>query len=392
MNLLAQNAPAPAQMRHLAGRTGTLLLAALLGCFAVFYFWYGMPPGPLNDFGSFWVSGKAASEGLDPYAIYPGIFRSQYYNVVHPNLNPPASLLLFAPLSRLDPEIAFAAIWWGGLLVYAGIVIATLRRHPGPNTMLLGAWALALPGLWDGLRLGQVYVLLFAGVALVWYLLEKQRPLLAALVIGCLAALKPNLLVWPALLLVAGHWRMALAAGLAFAAACALPVLLFGLEVYPQWLALLAGDLGARSGGFSNVSVVAIGTRAGSLLLGGALAALVLLWAVALVWRWRPPAPHVSAVAVGIAVLISPVAWLHYLLLLLPALLRLRWNAGMVIGAASMAVPTAAAFWFFTELPLAWPDLAAVIRATLGSAYAWGALLLVVSLARADSTARGKSS
>ena len=368
----------------LAGRAGQLLLTALLGCFAVFYLWYGMPPGPLNDFSSFWVSGKAASEGLDPYAIYPETFRSQYYNVIHANLNPPASLLLFAPLSQLDPETAFVVLWWGGLLVYAGIVVATLRRQPGPNGMLMGAWALALPGLWDGLRLGQIYVLLFAGVALVWYLLEEERPMLAAVVIGCLAALKPNLLVWPALLFVAGYWRMALAAGVAFAVACVLPVLFFGFEVYPQWLALLASDIGERSGGFSSVTVVAIGTRAGSYLLGGLLAALVLLWAVSRIWRRDAPVQYVSTIAVGVAVLVSPVVWLHYLLLLLPALLRRRWNAGIVIGAATMAVPTAAAFWFYIELPLVWPDLEAVIKATVGSLYAWGALLLVVSLARAE--------
>ncbi|MDH5558289.1 MAG: DUF2029 domain-containing protein, partial [Alphaproteobacteria bacterium] len=236
----------------------------------------------------------------------------------------------------------------------------------------------------DGLRLGQIYVLLFAGVALVWYLLEEERPMLAAVVIGCLAALKPNLLVWPALLFVAGYWRMALAAGVAFAVACVLPVLFFGFEVYPQWLALLASDIGERSGGFSSVTVVAIGTRAGSYLLGGLLAALVLLWAVSRIWRRDAPVQYVSTIAVGVAVLVSPVVWLHYLLLLLPALLRRRWNAGIVIGAATMAVPTAAAFWFYIELPLVWPDLEAVIKATVGSLYAWGALLLVVSLARAE--------
>ena len=51
-----------------------------------------------------------------------------------------------------------------------------------------------------------------------------------------------------------------------------------------------------------------------------------------------------------------------------------------------MVIPTVAAFWAFRILPLSWPELAPVIKATIGSAYSWGALLLVVSMARAVRT------
>jgi hypothetical protein len=351
----------PASDRFHRDRLIRIVLAAVLCSFALFYFRFGLPPGPLNDYGSFWESGRAANEGLDPYAVYPDTFRSRATGHVHPNLNPPASLLLFAPLARLDPHVAMTVLWWGGLLVYAGIVILTLRRNPRPNGLLIGAWARALPALWDGLRLGQVYVLLFAGVALVWYLLEEERPLLAAVAIGCLAALKPNLLLWPALLFLAGHRRVSITAALSFAAVSALPVLFFGPEVYVQWLELLRADVAGRSGYFANATVTAIGVRAGSHILGAALAALVV-----------------------ICILASPVAWMHYLLLLLPALLRRRWNAGIVAGAAVMVIPMVATFWVFRTLPLSYPELAPAIKATIGSAYSWGALLLVVSMARPD--------
>ncbi len=361
-----------------------IVLAALLCSFALFYFAYGLPPGPLNDYGSFWAAGKAASAGLDPYAVYAETFRSPATGHVHPNLNPPASLLLFAPLARLAPAATMTALWWGGLIVYAGIVILMLRRHPRPDGLLVGAWALALPALWDGLRLGQVYVLLFAGAALVWYLLEEARPLLAGVAIGCLAAFKPNLLIWPALLFLAGHRRVAGAAALSFLVVSALPALLFGPEVYGQWLAMLRGDVAGRSGYFANATVAAIGVRAGSHLLGGALAALVLVWAV-LEARRRPiSAEEASALGIGVAILVSPVAWMHYLLLLVPALLRRRWTAGVAAGATVMVIPTVAAFWAFHTLPLSWPELAPAIKATIGSAYSWGALLLVVAMARAD--------
>jgi len=359
------------------------VVAALLCCFALFYFRYGLPPGPLNDFGSFWASGKAANAGLNPYAVYPGTFHSPGTGHVHPNLNPPVSLLLFAPLAQLDPQATLTALWWGGLVVYAAIVVLTLRRHAPPNALVLGAWALALPALWDGLRLGQVYVLLFAGVALVWYLIEEERPSLAAVAIGCLVALKPNLLLWPALLFVAGHRRMAAIAALSFAGLSALPILFFGPEVYVQWLEMLLGDIGGRSGYFANVTVVSIGVRAGSHLTGGMLAALVFAWAVLEARRHALSATQAGALAIGVAILVSPVAWLHYLLLLVPALLRLRWTTGIAASAAVMVIPTVVAFWAFRTLPLSHPEMAAVLKATVGSTYSWGALLLVVSMARA---------
>jgi hypothetical protein len=386
MNLFARDVPA--QMQFRADQTIRLLLAALLGCFTVFYFWYGLPPGPLNDYGSFWASGKAANEGLNPYAVYDETFRSRSSDIVHPNLNPPVSLLLFAPLARLDPHATLTVLWWGGLAVFAGIVITTLRRRAQPDDLLLGAWAFALPALWDGLRLGQVYVLLFAGAALVWYLLERERTLAAAVAIGCLAAFKPNLLLWPVLLFVAGHRRMAIVAVLTFAAVSALPMLFFGPGVYLQWLELIRGDVADRSGFFSNVTVVAIGVRAGSHLLGGILAAAVLIWAAALLYRTRASALQASAVAVGVAVLVSPVAWFHYLMLLLPALLRRRWTAGMVVGAAIIVMPTIGPFWVFKVLPLSYPEMTEIIHATAGSWYAWGALLLVVSMARSGAAVR----
>jgi hypothetical protein len=247
--------------------------------------------------------------------------------------------------------------------------------------MLLGVWALALPAVWDGVRMGQVYLPMLFATAAAWHMMERDKSLAAAIVIGCLAALKPNLLVWPVLLFIAGHRRMGVAAGLAFVGASLLPLPVFGAGVYLQWFEMLSGDLGGRSGYFANATVMAIGVRAGSHLLGLVLAGVVLAWAVRRLWGARLSAMETSAIAIGVAVLVSPVAWMHYLLLLLPALLRMRWNWGIAIAAAVMVVPMPALFWLFKILPLHYPVLADVIRATIGSAYSWAALLLVISIA-----------
>ncbi len=361
-------------------RTG---VTTLLGTLALIYFWFGSQSGQLYDFGSFWASGKAALEGLDPYGVYPETFRSRAADTVHPNLNPPASLLLFAPLSLLDPYLTVKAQWWIGLLLYGFIVIYTLRRHPQPAAMAIGVWAFALPAFWDGIRLGQLYLPLMAGAALAWHLMERDRALAAGIVIGCLAAFKPNLLVWPALLFLAGHRRMALAAGGMFLLLSLAPMVVFGGEVYRQWLDMLAGDVATRSGFFANATVVAIGVRAGSHMLGIGLALLILAWGIRQVWGRGLDPRQASALGIGVAILVSPVAWMHYLLMLLPALLRMRWSPGIVAGAAVMAVPMLAPFWVFKTLPQHYPAHMELILATLGSLYSWGTLLLVVSLAAA---------
>lgn len=372
---------APLDRRFQAEQISRVALCAVLGTLALLYFWFGQQGTQLYDFGSFWASGRAALDGLNPYAVYPETFRLPGTDTYHPNLNPPASLLLFAPLAWTDPWVTIEVLWWAGLAAYAGFVAVTLHRNPRPNAMLMGAWVLALPAFWDGIRMGQVYLPMMVGAAVAWHLMERGRPLAAAIVIGCLAALKPNLLVWPALLFIAGHRCMGVAAGLAFAAASLLPLLLFGTGVYLQWYEMLTGDLAGRSGYFANATVVAVGVRAGSQLLGLLLAALVLAWAVHLVWRARLSVMEVGAIGIGVAILVSPVAWMHYLLLLLPALLRMRWNRGIVIAAVAMAVPMPALFWIFRILPLHYPTLAEAIRATVGSAYSWAALLLVISIA-----------
>jgi hypothetical protein len=373
---------APPNLRLDTEQLIRIALAAVLGTLALFYFWFGRQGSQLYDFGSFWASGRAALDGLNPYAVYPQTFNPPGTDTYHPNLNPPASLLLFAPLAWLDPGVTIKVQWWLGLSAYAGFVGFTLHRNPRPNAMLLGAWALALPAFWDGIRMGQVYVPMMIATAVAWHLMERDRPLAAAIVIGCLTALKPNLLVWPALLFIAGHRRMGLTAGLAFAVASLLPLLFFETGVYAQWFEMLAGDLGGRSGYFANATVMAIGVRAGSHMLGLALALVVLAWSIRRLWGARLSVTETSAIALGVAVLVSPVAWMHYLLLLLPALLRMRWNRGIAIAAAALAVPMPALFWIFKILPPHYPALAEAIRATVGSAYSWAALLLVISIAR----------
>lgn len=362
-----------------------IVVATILGAMAVLYFWYGIPGKfpLLNDFGSFRASGRAAIEGLNPYGIYAETFRIPGTDIIHPNLNPPASLLLFAPLSLLDSHLSARFIWWSGLLAYAAIVAVALRRQPETNAILpMAAWALALPAFWDGLRLGQVYLLMLVLVAGAWHMLEHRREIAAGLLIGIFVALKPIFLFWPGLLFLAGHKRAAVWTGFWFMAVSLLPVLVFGPAVYGQWLDLIMSEAGNRKGVFPNASLMAIGYRAGSPFLAMLLAVITLIWMTMQILRNRIGTAEASAIGIALGIVLSPVAWFHYLIFLLPAMLTRRWSGRILAVAVFMLVPIAPLYMVYEYLPAQMPALAEPIRATLGSVFSWTALLLLSGLSR----------
>ena len=80
-----------------------------------------------------------------------------------------------------------------------------------------------------------------AGVS-AWILLERKKEIWAGILIGLVVAMKPNFAVWPALLLLSGTYRPALASIATVAVVSAIPLAVFGPEIYRQWLDLLASD------------------------------------------------------------------------------------------------------------------------------------------------------
>src|SRR5581483_4783872 len=123
------------------------------------------------------------------------------------------------------------------------------------------AVALDLAGFWATVELGQVYVPLLCLAVAGWAALRAQRDLAAGAAIGLLAALKPNLAVWPALLLLGRRRRPGGIAVLAAAAASAAPLVTDGPGVYQQWLRVTpslsdaAGGMARIGGDFSLVAM-----------------------------------------------------------------------------------------------------------------------------------------
>ena len=357
----------------------TALLAAALTALIVWQLQRSLPGSLLWDFGSFMGAGRAAAEGLDPYGIYPGLtFRVELpgFESWNQNLNPPVSLLLFQPLSYLDPAEAFR-LWWAVTAVaYAALVSLLVRRYrpEAPLVPALAAWAAA--GFWDTLVLGQIYVPLALAAAGAWLLLERGRLLAAGLLIGVVVAVKPNFLVWPGLLLLAGYPRVAFAAAGCAAVLSLAPAALYGPGVYRLWLDVLSQD--AQRGVFlTNTSLPGLFLRFGYGTAGLA-ASLVLLAGLAF-WarRYRPDPLRASALGLLGALLASPLAWIHYTLLLLPLFFRPPLTPALAVAACLLVIPVPVLLDRFMSAP-GWQ------QATIGSVYAWALLLLMADQWRQD--------
>ncbi|MFD0464514.1 glycosyltransferase family 87 protein [Microvirga aerilata] len=246
--------------------------------------------------------------------------------------------------------------------------------------MIFALWAFALAGFWDTLFLGQIYLpLVFAGVA-AWLLLERGQGLAAGILIGIIVAMKPNFLVWPALLFLSGYYRPVVAAGLTAGIISAIPLLVYGPEIYRQWFELVASDR-ERAFFLTNGSFAGLSARAGvpllGLILSLALLAGLALWA----FRLRPNVLAASALALVAALLASPLGWIHYTLFLLPVFL-VHWHRPVMrIVALLLIIPVPFVIDQFTK--------ATWIQLTIGSVYGW-ALVLCLAMLMMDEWQRMK--
>jgi hypothetical protein len=325
---------------------------------------------PLADFGSFYASGQAAGLALDPYAVYPltldaGLGRG---NGAAVNLNAPISLPLFQALTVLDP-VSARRVWFVVTLAAYGLTLVLLMQaYPSFRGPLVVAWGLLLTGFVETLLLGQVYALLALLSTLAWLLLRRQRWLAAGGLIGFVVAFKPNFLVWPVLLFVAGYRRAGLAAVGAAVAFALVPALIYGPAVYAQWLAALR--LEAANAAVANASVTGLLAREGApafagLVAGGALLVGLAIWA----WRRRPSVTATSGAALAGLLLASPLAWVGYTLFLLPIVARARPTPLLLIACGLLCIP---------RLVLeGWADASPLVRVSLGAAYSVAWLLLL---------------
>lgn len=184
------------------------------------------------DYAAFWAGAKAALS--DPGRVYdfahvtalqgwpfgPGVHQPFSY--------PPSALLVFAPLSALPYWVGYG-LWVAatfGLMAWAG-------RRAGARW-----WIALFPAVWLVAVAGQA-TFLIGGLVLAALTL-RRRPLVAGALLGAAAAVKPQLLIFAPLALVATRdWRALAAAGATGLGACALSAGVWGTDLWTSWLQAL---------------------------------------------------------------------------------------------------------------------------------------------------------
>jgi alpha-1,2-mannosyltransferase len=331
------------------------------------------------DFDTFWHSAVALTQGADIYHTPAKLT----------NLNPPLLTVLLTPLTLFDSLTAYRVFAVLTLLIVVGALLAVareLRLHPGVTTLAVLA-VLASSPLHGTLVLGQIYPLLLAGLVAGWIAERRGRPVLAAVLFGVTVALKPSLA--PLLLLPAVQRRwVPLWSGLGAAmAATVVGVLVAGPSSGFEWLHIAFTEPVPDT--VDNASLPGLAVRFGvPSVLGTLLGAVVLIGT--LMWcgrhRYRiDPAGTAPWAVLAAGLLVSPISWHNYLMLLWPGVLVLITLGRGAAAAAALAVIVIPVSWNADWPPEGFgPDVARSLYCAILIGY-WAVLLRSVLLRSAPS-------
>jgi alpha-1,2-mannosyltransferase len=291
------------------------------------------------DFDTFRYSSVALSQGGDIYLTPAKL----------PNLNPPLLSVLLLPFAWTDALTAYRIFAGLTLLLTVGALLAMareLRLRPVVQVTVVLA-ALASSPLQGTLVLGQIYPLLLVGLVAGWIAERRGHPVAAAVLFGIVVALKPSLA--PILLLPAVQRRwVSLRAGIASAVVATLVgVLAAGPSSALEWLKI-AVDTGSPDVG-DNASLPGLAARFGlPAAVGLVVGTLLLLGTLGWLGRHRDrvdPAGTALWAVLAAGLLLAPISWHNYSLLLWPGLLALVPLGRGAATAAGFAVALIPVSW-----------------------------------------------
>jgi hypothetical protein len=203
--------------------------------------------------------------------------------------------------------------------------------------------------------------------------LKSKRELLAGIFLGLLIAIKPNFIFWAVLLLVGGNWKVFLSAAISAATISTIPLFTDGFLIYQQWLtasSLFTPKLLLFPG---NNSFQGLTSRVGHVNIGiilSALVAFVISWHV---FKTKPAVSIVNRLGVVVSLLISPIAWTGYTLMVLPIFFekhKLKWD--IILSSAIFSIPVMFSLVLFqTNFPN---------FIIFGWLYGWGLLILLYGI------------
>ena len=350
------------------------------------------------DFQTYWLAGSRVlhgeadqlyAAGGGPAAGTPVAMGANEFK------NIPLVAVAAAPLAAWDYATAKRIAWWIGLAAIAACAVLIgrwlLPEAAGPvqvRVALAFAALAAMAPTHVALRHGQTTALVALLIVVALVGLARRRPAVAGFGLGlaCLVKFPPLALV--GMTVARGRWRTAAWCIGTIVAGLLLSIAIFGPSLHDAYERGITEQAGRVMAGHNNQSLAAVATRfldgadnqdwtprpmtEASAIASHAAAlglAALLGWAY-LTSRSRLAFDAAGALALGILVL--PVAWDHYALVLVPALIATagRLYEGTLRSRTALLVASAAAY-----VLLAVPSPRAWIEAPRTAGF-WDALLL----------------
>jgi hypothetical protein len=302
----------------------------------------------LRDFVQEWASARNFRAGRPIYepqesslAYHMGYVRRPNHFFLERNLHPPTSVLLAIPLARLSYYDAFFAWNLLSLLPLGASLFLTARalaiRLTPWSALPIYTLLLVCNPLHQQLLQGQLNLVLLFLIVGVWSADRTDRLVLAGLLLGAATTIK----LYPAFLflyfILQHRWRAVAAGAASIVALAIVTAAVVGIESYRDYLLNVMPTLGPWRSSWPNVSIPGFWTklfnpdgnvgmtvplvRSPAVAVAGTWisCALVVAATVAAVLRARSRSERDWAFATCITamLLVTPIVWDHYFLLLL---------------------------------------------------------------------------
>jgi Glycosyltransferase family 87 len=338
------------------------------------------PTEIIPDFFGDYASARSWTEGLPVYAEhretvprYVGVRLNERRSHVFFNAHPPTSVLLALPFAAMSFPTAFLAWNLTSLAALAASVCVVQRQLRIPVRVWSFAPVVALLSLcfplWEQCRLGQLTLILLLLVTGTWAAERSGRPWLAGALLGAATTIK----LFPGCLFLhyalCRRWKVVAAGMATMAGLTALTAALLGLDAYRAYLLRVLPGIQHFRAGWNNDSLWGFWSRLFDPALdhprdwslsqpvsySPALALLISVISSSAIVAILARAVHRNtagqgndltfALAVTATLLVSPICWDHYLLILLVPLAAAWVELPASRLARALFVVIVAAFW-----------------------------------------------
>lgn len=295
----------------------------------------------------------------------------QQLHCLHPNLNPPAFVLLTSPMGLLDYESAW--FLWCALSMLAGCGTLMLSWHtlstaptrpPETGVLTLGLLFFLLAPSYLNFMTGQVGFFFAFFLCLAWRWLRKDKVFMAGLLLGVLASMKFFLGLFAIMLLISGQIRTLYGFCAGFLGVAAITLLMVDMTtvvIYWQSLQEITWQAMSWNSSYHGVASRIMDSldthwvtfcNAG-LMIVSVLTLLSITWSARNIRAFDEPSRTdlLFAVTSPAMLLLSPLGWIYYFPMLLPGFVAL-WqitqhdNRGcmparylMIIGVSLVTMP-----------------------------------------------------